>query len=343
MKVTNVPGTSGVWRAGQPRLLTALAVLLILTVWPSSALAHSGPPPVPESLWTSWNFDPLVLLVISVGLWAYTRGVRTIWSRAGRNRAVRTWQFTAGIGGFTLLAVALISPLDPLGSALFSAHMVQHMLLVAVIAPLLVLANANVPAIWALPVIWRRKFASLWRGSSRARVVWPFIARPVPVLIIHSLVLWAWHVPVLYDAAVHNGLVHYLEHVSLLGTALLFWWLVIQRGVKASIGYAMGLLMVVGMVIQKTALGALIAFSPSLLYAEHTTTTAAWGLTPLEDQQLAGAVMMGPAGAVYLIAGVTIFAWWIRAIERTVDRDERLAAGYLSPIGEHDGRAKENV
>jgi putative membrane protein len=278
-----------------------------------------------------------------VGLWAYTRGVRAIWFRAGRNRGIRYWQVAAGIGGFLVLAIALISPLDPLGSALFSAHMAQHMLLVVVAAPLLILGNVTLPVIWSLPGNWRRKTSGFWHRAGWVTPIWSTVARPLPVLIIHGLVLWAWHVPALYNAAIRSELVHVLEHSTLFGTALLFWWLVIQRGRQAGLNYGMGLLMVFGMVIQKTALGALITFSPSLLYTEHATTTADWGLTPVEDQQLAGAIMMGPGGFVYLIAGVTIFAWWIRAIGHSVDRDERIASGHLATGHEPEGRAKETV
>jgi putative membrane protein len=323
---------------------TALALaVMMLSVWPAGALAHGGPPPVPESIWRTWNFDPVILASLFAGIWAYSRGVRAIWARAGHDRGVRYWQVAAAAGGFLTIAVALVSPLDPLSSALFSAHMAQHMLLIVVAPPLLILANVSVPMIWSIPQNWRRSSSRFWHRSRRLNGVWRAIARPLPVLIIHAIVLWAWHLPSLYNAAVRVEVIHVLEHTTLFGTAFLFWWLVIQRGRQAGFNYGVGLLMVFGMVIQKTALGALITFGSSPLYSEHATTTAAWGLTQVEDQQLAGAIMMGPGGFAYLIAGVVIFAWWIRAIERSVDRDERIAAGHAGSGAGHQHRSKETV
>lgn len=290
---------------------------------PSSAHAHSGPPPVPETLWTTWNFEPIIVLVLAIALSAYVQGVRKLWARAGRNRGVRYRQVAAGLGGFLALGIALISPLDPLSSSLFSAHMFQHMLLITVAPLLFVLAGMSVTSIWALPAPWRRKMPGLWREASALRSTWKLVTRPLSVFALHSLVLWIWHIPLFYNAAIRNELIHMVEHVTMFGTALLFWWVIVQPRSRARISYGIGLMMVFGLVIQKTALGALITFTPTVWYAGHASTTAIWGLTPLEDQQLAGAVLMGPTGVVYLIAGVALLAGWMRAIERSVSRDEQ--------------------
>jgi putative membrane protein len=343
MSVTDSTSTTELKQRNAYRLALLIAIALLAGIWPSSTLAHSGPPPVPETLWSTWNVDVLIIFGLTLANWAYIRGTRAIWSRAGRGQGIRYWQFAAGLTGFFAIAVALLSPLDPLSSALFSAHMVQHMLLVAVAPPLLILGDAGVASLWALPRVWRRKIARLWRGTGPMNGIWDAIARPIPVLVIHVLVLWAWHVPALYDAAIRSQLIHVVEHVTLAGTGLLFWWLVIQRGRQAAVGHGLGLLMIFGLVIQKTALGALITFSPNAWYSEHLATTTAWGLTPAEDQQLAGAIMMGPWGLIYLIAAVTVFAGWLRAIERSVDRNERIDDGYLSNRRKHGERAKEWV
>jgi putative membrane protein len=310
---------------------------------PVSVLAHSGPPPVPETLWSTWNLDPFILLVLTLAVWVYVRGVRIIWSRAGRGNGVRTWQVAAGLGGYFTIFVSLISPLDPLGTALFSAHMGQHVLLITIAPLLLILADVSSTSIWALPAEWRRRIPGLWRQAGPARPVWSFIARPFPALALHSLVLWAWHVPVLYDAAIRVEVIHWIEHLTMFGTAALFWWVALQRGRHAVMNYGVGLLMVFGLVLQKTALGALLAFSPTPWYSEYNVTTLAWGLTPYEDQQLAGAVLMGPGGFIYLIVGVTLFAGWFRAMERSMDREDELANPTLATESGTNQGTKETV
>ena len=304
---------------------------LMLAATPSATLAHSGPPPVPETLWRTWNFDPAIVLVLTIAVWIYLRGVREIWSRAGRGRGVRIWQVAAALGGYLTIFIALISPLDPLSSALFSAHMGQHILLLTIAPLLLILADVSATSIWGLPTHWRRTIPGIRRRLSFADSTWMVVSLPLLALALQSLVLWTWHVPALYNAAIQSEFIHALEHLTMFGAAALFWWVVLQRGRRADVNYGVGLLMLFALVLQKTALGALISFSPNPWYAEYAATTAAWGLTPFEDQQLAGAVLMGPGSLIYLIIGVALFAGWFRAIERSVDRQDRLAHTTLAP------------
>jgi putative membrane protein len=304
----------------------ALATLsAAFALFPGVALAHSGPPPTPDTLWRSWTFEPVTLLVLGVALWAYIRGIRRLWPRIGRNRSVHLGRIAAAFGGFLALGVALISPLDALSSALFSAHMTQHMLLITAAPLLFVLAGMGSASVWALPASWRQSLPGLWRASGRLGAIWRGLVHPVSALLLHSLVPWIWHVPFMYNAAIRHEFIHGLEHISMFATALLFWHAAIQRGRRASLNYGVGVLLVFALVLQKTALGALITFSSVAWYASYETTTAAWGLTPLEDQQLAGAVLLGPTGMIYLAAGVLLFAGWWRAIERRVAQDEQLS------------------
>jgi putative membrane protein len=320
-----------------------VALVALMLMAPLTARAHSGPPPVPETIWSTWTLDPLVLLVLTAGIWLYVRGVRAIWARAGRGRGVKTWQVAAGLGGYLTIAIALISPLDGLSHALFSAHMGQHVLLITVAPLLLILADVSATSVWGLPADWRRKIPELWRSAGVGLGVWKLISLPLIALALHSLVLWIWHIPAFYDAAVRIELIHALEHLTMFGTAMLFWWVVFQRGRQAGLNYGIGLLMLFGLVLQKTALGALIAFSPSPWYSEYSVSTAAWGITPLEDQQLAGAVLMGPGGFIYLIVGVVLFAGWFRAIERSVERRESLMRPALATEHGMTERTEETV
>lgn len=316
---------------------------LTAALCPPVASAHDDVPPTPETIWSSWNVDPVIVLSLAFGLWLYVRGLRMLWGRAGRNRGIRYVHVAAAMGGFLAVAVALISPLDPLSGALFSAHMVQHLLLIAVAAPLFIVANMNVSYIWALPKSWRRYVGDIQCRVESWQGVWNLVARPIPIILLHSAMLWAWHTPALYVAALRSNVIHAIEHATLFGAALLFWWLVLRRGRRAGIGYGLGLIALFSMVLQGTALGALMTFSATPWYPEYASSAEAWGLTVLDDQQLAGAVMLVPGGMVYVIAGLILFAGWLRAIERSVNREESQAAAYLTPRASDGRNVKETA
>ena len=182
-------------------------------------------------------------------------------------------------GGLAVLLVVLSPPFHAASDELFSAHMVQHLLLVLAAAPLIA---------WSIDIKWPPVFKHL-------AVVWG----------LHAFALWAWHLPVLYDSAVANIPLHVLEHASFFGTGLLFWAVVLGR---TGVDHLRRLGLVFATTLQSGALGAIIAFASSPLYASHLTTAPARGLTPLEDQQLAGAIMWVPPGAIYLV--VMLFLLW---------------------------------
>jgi putative membrane protein len=222
----------------------------------------------------------------------YVRGVRALWARAGRGRGVRVWQAAAFGGGILAVVVALETPLDRLSEALFSAHMVQHLMLMLLAAPLLALGSPRIALAWSLPA------TRLWRLIP---------GRPSAAFALHVVALWAWHVPILYDAALANGAIHAAEHASFLATGVLFWWTLLHRG------YGLGVLYVFGMALQSTVLGALLTFAMAPWYTSHLGSTAAWGLTALEDQQLAGVIMWVPGGLIYLVAALALFGMWLSA------------------------------
>jgi putative membrane protein len=264
-----------------------------------------GAPVLPGEAWTSWSLQPSVVAGLALVGYLYARGTRRLPGRTARMSPRR--RHVAGFyAGLAALAAALVSPLDRLAGALFAAHMTQHLVLIAVASPLLVYGRP------ALPLR-----LGLGRGP-RTRV--PPAAIPAlrrlrclsnnPLLVggLHGVVLWAWHLPGLYTAALRNGAIHAAEHVSFLLTGLLFWRLVIRRSPKAKLPYAPAILLVFVTSLQSGALGALLTFAPSVLYPVHGGGPAAWGLTPLEDQQLAGAIMWVPQGMLYL-ATIAVLLW----------------------------------
>jgi cytochrome c oxidase assembly factor CtaG len=134
-------------------------------------------------------------------------------------------------------------------------------------------------------------------------------------------VLWGWHAPILYQAAIESALVHALQHLSFFGSALLFWWALLY-GRLGRLGYGVAVLAAFPTAVHSSVLGALLTASPSPWYQSYLTTTEAWNLTPLEDQQLAGLIMWVPAGMIYLVGALALFASWLGETERRVVQRE---------------------
>jgi len=202
--------------------------------------------------------------------------------------------------GVVLLVAALLSPLEALSGSLLSAHMVQHILLIAVAPPLLVLGKPEVAWLWALPVHWRRGMARHGPLRSLLAFLSP-CGRPIPAALLHMATLWIWHSPMLFDAAVASDGLHWLEHILFFGTALLFWRAVIRAhsGREAA---AAALVACFITLLQSGLLSTFLSFAREALY--HAPDTMDWGLTALEDQQLAGAIMSLPMCAIYLASGL---------------------------------------
>lgn len=293
-------------------------VLALGALVPAPALAHAGRPLQPHDLWTAWSLDPAVVAPLLAGGWLYARGVERVWRRSGTGRGVRRWQAGCFAAGWITLLLAMVSPLHPLGEALFSAHMAQHELLVAVAAPLLVLGRPLVPLLWAVPVHWRRA-AGRWAKAGPVRGGWRMVSGPFAAWLLHAAALWLWHLPGPYQAALAGEGLHALQHASFLGTGLLFWW-ALFHGREGRLGYGAAVFYLFATAMHSGALGALLTLSPTPWYPAYDGTTAAWGLTALEDQQLAGLIMWVPAGVSYLVAGLALLAAWMRESERRAAR-----------------------
>ena len=278
-------------------------VLMALLVVPTAA---HGPVPVrPEALWVSWNADPWILIPLGTACWLYGRGVGRLWARAGWGRGVSYASVLAFASSQVVLVVALVSPLDPLGGTLLSAHMAQHGLLVGLAPPLLLLGRPGIAFAWALPGAWtKRRFTSaMWQSLN---TLGGTLARPLPAAALHGLMLWLWHAPALFDAAIGHLWLHALEHTCFFGTALLFWQAVLNARTRQRAGAALVAAFVTFM--HSGLLGGLITMAPRPLYVAYVGRSAIWGLTALDDQQFAGLLMWVPGGLPYLAAGLWLAA-----------------------------------
>lgn len=268
-----------------------------------SLFAHGGTG-TGSSLWSQWSADPFVVLALAATAWAFARGRGRRRARVGPPAA-----FWIALGA---IAAALLSPLDALAGDLASAHMVQHLLLVVVAAPLLVWSAPVGALVAGLPSAARPHLQRARRSARAAPWLRP-LRRPGAAWLLHAGTLWFWHVPGPYGAALDHDLVHAAEHGTFLVTAVLFWSpvLAVRGPHRASEGY--GALLVFTMGMQGVILSLLLVFSARPWYDGYAATTARWGLDHLADQQLAGAIMWVPAGLVYTAIGVALVARWVVA------------------------------
>jgi putative membrane protein len=272
---------------------------------PGPVPGHVGPPIGPGELWTSWNTDPLVWSGLAA------MGVAYLWASSRRHDRVARHRRTYFLAALTTLLVALVSPLDATGRSLSSAHMVQHLLLTSLAAPLIVLAAPVRTASAALSPEWRL-VARAGRRSRPGQLARAVLARPVLASVPFVVVLWGWHLPAPYEAALGDHLVHGLEHVTMLATAMLSWAAIIlgaRRRRRDRPGLA--ILVLFGLSTASALLGVLLTFAPDVLYRSYERTATAWHLSALADQQLAGVIMWVPGGAVYLAVALVILIDWL--------------------------------
>jgi putative membrane protein len=280
---------------------------------PVVALAHPGERLQPDDLWSAWEFDPGVVIPLVVSAFLYARGAR-------RHRTLTTREKSFFWWGWSMLALALVSPLHPMGEVLFSAHMVQHEVLMRVAAPLMVLSRPLVTFLWGLPFEWRRGLGR-WSKAEYVRLSWRFITEPFTAWWIHAIAIWAWHAPFLFQLTLTSELAHTAQHLSFFLSALLFWWALFYT--HGRLAYGAAVFYVFTTAVHTSILGALLTFAPHVWYPAYNSTTQPWGLTPLQDQQIGGLVMWIPAGLVYLAAGLALFAAWLKESDAMLERTQR--------------------
>jgi putative membrane protein len=253
-----------------------------------------------------------VVVALDLVAWRYLVGVHRAWAVAGTGRLVRWIEVARFVLGLLTVAAALLSPLDGAAGTSLTAHMVQHVLLLCVAPPLLVL-GAPVPALlWSLPDRGRTAGRRVWRRVVRSRRGAGWLWWMAAALGVQTVAMWAWHAPLLYDAAVRHEAVHVAEHLTYVGAGCLFWWTVTagphRRHGAAALGVIIGAL-------PGTALGAALTFASRPWYPPYPS---------LSDQQMAGVVMWAFAGTAYIVAAGVLIGAWMVSLDR---EDERLPVG----------------
>ncbi|CAN5652101.1 cytochrome c oxidase assembly protein [soil metagenome] len=318
-------------RSVRPSKGGALAVALLLTSFPSAALGHGGVPPEPTlaTLLTAWSLDIDIWLAVILAAFGYWAIAAAVDARHPTNPVPR-WRRWSWLAGLAVIVLALASPIDAYDTTLFSVHMVQHLLLAMVAAPLLLLAA---------PITLLLRFAS---PEARRRWILPVlhsrfvrvISLPVVAWGLFAAVMWFSHFSPLFDAALEDELIHRMEHALFLGAALLFWWPVVgadpgphRLGHPARILY-----LALGMPLS-SFLGLVIFSSPTVLYSHYETLARSWGMTALEDQAWAGGIMWAGGDLAFVVALILAVAVWLRHEEREGLREDARLARRRATLG----------
>ena len=338
-------------RATMPRMLrrrwiqgpTAVAGALVWSVVLAGQVAAHGPvppePPTAASLLLGWTFEPIPTLAITAAVVWWLWAVRRVDAVHPANRVPRR-RTVAFLAAMLALAFALISGIARYDTALFSVHMVQHVLLLLVAAPLFALAapitlvlrlsSSATRRRWILPILHSR--------------VMRFVGHPVAAWVMFAAMMWGTHFSPLFNASLEDSLVHDLEHGIFLTGALLFWWPAValdpapvRMGHPARIGYLFT------QMTQNTFLAVVLLNASAVLYPHYATLVRAWGMAPLDDQRIAAGIMWIAGDAVFLTAMLVAVAGWMRAEERGTARSDRLADNELVEIRLRERRLAERL
>jgi cytochrome c oxidase assembly factor CtaG len=252
--------------------------------------------------------EPVGIVAVALPIAAYVFGLSRLWRAAGPGRVVGVGEArTFGIG-MTIMAVALVSPLAGAADRDLSAHMVQHVLLIGVVAPLVALGAPFPTYLWVLPARARGQAITTWRRAIATIGGARWTTWLAAALVVHVAVMVGWHVPVLYDAAVDNGVVHGTEHLSFVVTSVVFWWVAMGAGRRAAWGA--GVMAAFLASLSGIALGAAMTFATRPWYRVYGT-----GLHALREQQIAGVAMWAFGGIAALASAMFVLWRWLEAPE----------------------------
>ena len=300
---------------------------------PAAAHGYAPPPDSALSFLLTWQFEPFVVLPLLAAALIYHWAVARVNAAHPRNRVPR-FRYWCWMAGLFVLLVALASPVGTYDDTLFADHMIQHLLLTMVAAPLLALGA---------PITLLLRVSS---ARTRQRVILPvlhsrpvkFISHPVVTWVIFAAVMWGTHFSPLFDASLEDNGIHLFEHALYLGAGLLFWWPVVGADPSpwrlphpARVGY-----LFLGMP-QSSFLGLAIFSAPAVLYKHYETLVRTWGPSPLVDQQWAGGIMWLVGDGIFLTAMLLAVAVWLKAeevegrrLDAQLDREEARKAQLLA-------------
>lgn len=266
---------------------------------------HPGPPSA-NSLLAAWDFRLDTILVLGTATLLYVAGW---WRLRRKGQPIATvWRLASYLGGILVLVLALMSALDTYQYYLFYMHMIQHLLLAMIAPPLLWLASPLPIGLWALQRDLRKSAALLLGGKSPVRKALTSVTPPFISWIVFMGVLWGWHDPNAYNAALRSNLIHDLEHVTFFGTAMLFWWHAINAAPRIHGPFPPLKRMLYVLLAFFLNLGPSIAitFAERVIYTHYLDVPRIAGISALQDQHIAGLIMWIPGGMMYGAAALLL-------------------------------------
>ncbi len=301
-----------------------LAAAAGVALLPGAALAHGAAPdkPGPSTLWTAWDLDPIAILLLLLSSWLYWLGVGKV-NREHPASPYPRKRVAFFVAAQVSIVIALLSPVAYYDTTLFSVHMVQHLILTMISAPLFILSTPLTLALRAAsPRVRRRVLLPILHS----RVV-GVISFPVVAWLVFAATMWGSHFSPLYEESLENVWIHRGEHILYLSAALLFWWQVVAVDpTRWRMNHPVRLLYLFLQMPQNSFLGVAIYSSNTVMYDHYLTLARDWGPTPLNDQQMAGIIMWVVGDLLFITAMAFVAYGWVKHEEREAKRvDRRLA------------------
>jgi putative copper resistance protein D len=326
-----------------PALLVAIAASAgAFALAPAAAFAH-GPvqaeAPTAATFLLGWSVEPLPTIPLAATAVIWVWAVRRV-NRAHPTNPVPRLRSAAFLGGLAAIAIALMSGIERYDTTLFSVHMVQHILLAMVAAPLLALGAPITLILRSVsPTTRRRRVLPVLHSRLVKAVSFPVVA-----WLVFAAVMWAAHFSPLFDAALEDPLVHDLEHGLFLGSALLFWWPAVGADPSPwRMSHPVRAMYVFLQMPQNTFLAVAILSAQAPLYAHYATLERPWGPTPLADQQTAAGIMWLVGDLLFLGVILLLVAAWMRHEERQTAREDRRADAARAAMREREARLAERA
>ena len=300
--------------------LAAMPLALLAALWPAAALAHGTDARKPGlfELLSRWEVDPLFLLTAGAASWWYLATARAV----GRKYPASPWprrRLVYFLSGIAVMAFAIMSPPASYDGVLFSVHMWQHILLMMVAAPLLLLGTPITLLLRSVSPKTRREVIIPFLHSRIVRA----LTFPVIAWLAFTATMWGSHYSPLFNAALEHEWLHWLEHVLFVSVALMFWWQVIGMDPTPwRMAHPIRALYVFLQMPQNSFLALSIYDTKRVLYSHYETTLRTWGPTPLEDQQLAGITMWVIGDMLFLTAVAFVVGAWVKREEREGRRQD---------------------
>ncbi len=295
--------------------------------------------PVLKAVLASWNWRVEIILVLALAGTLYSRGWWRLRQRTHRRhrsrRAGQPWPLTAVwrlisyLTGLVILAISLMSPIDVLGGQLFFMHMVQHLLLIMIVPPLLLIANPMAVVLWGLPDGARRKigggFSIALHRDSRFRQVLRTITSPGIVWLLWVIAIIGWHDPNMYNLALRSDFAHDLEHLSFFLVSMAYWWHVTGAGprIHKQFGLLGRIIFVLAAIPPNMLTGVVLAFADSPIYSYYLDVPRIWNISVMTDQRISGVVMWIPGSMMYIIAALILISQLLSQEERKPSLPEK--------------------